>query len=293
MKSIAPRYAQNAVSQKDRDSAKASRETANANLRQAKINLGYCDVVSPISGYTSQETLTVGNLVNNNTLLTTVNKTDPMFVNFSISGVDHMRRQALAAQGRLSQPAKNAYTATLRLVDGAEYPNEGNMDFFNSLVDPDTGVIKARVSFPNSSNMLLPGQYVRIRLNGDVLTNALVVPQKCIASTNQATLVMVVDADGKVSPRPVKIITPVGDDYLLEGGLQDGERIVLEGLVKARPGATVRVVENASSTPQSGAVKPMGASGAGSPPENTQTISKDGSEAATPTDGTTAPSSSN
>lgn len=242
-KRIQPLFAKNAVSQKDRDNARAAFESARAALRQAKINLEYCSVVSPVSGYTSKESLTVGNLVNSGTLLTSVNKTDPMNVNFSIAGPERMRRQTLAAQGRLIFPADGIYKAKLRLLDGSMYAQDGVVDFIDTQVDPNTGAIKARATFPNADNHMMPGQYVRIFMEGDILKNAILIPQKAVIMTQKGSLAMIVTPENKIQPAPLKISFSIGENYLVEEGLKGGERIVLEGLVKARPGATVRIID--------------------------------------------------
>ena len=137
---VRPLFAKNAVSQKDRDNAKAAYDNAKAALRAAKINLDYCQVVAPVSGYSSKESFTPGNLVSNNSLLTYVDQTDPMYIDFSIAAPQHMRRQQLAAEGRLRFPEGNVYKARLRLLDGSMYQGEGQVDFIDSRVQPETGV---------------------------------------------------------------------------------------------------------------------------------------------------------
>lgn len=240
---IRPLYEKNAVSQKDRDAARAAFETAQANVRTAKINLGYCQVVSPVSGFTGKEQVTPGNLVGNNSLLTTVNQTNPLYVNFAIAGPDYMRRQQLAADGRLDAPEE--YKAHIRLVDGAMYPKEGKVTFIDTQVDKATGVIKARAEFANEDDFVLPGQYVRVYMEGAILKNAVLIPQKCVLMTQMGTLVMVVGEGNKIEPRPVKLNVSIGNNYLVDSGLNGGERIVLEGLVKSRPGQPVRIAEPA------------------------------------------------
>jgi membrane fusion protein (multidrug efflux system) len=240
-KRVRPLYEKNAVSQKERDNARAAYESARAELRQAKINLDYCQVVSPVSGYSSKENLTPGNLVNNNSLLTYVNQTDPMYIDFSIAAPEHMRRRDLAQVGRLAAPPDNRYRAKLRLLDGSMHPVEGEVTFIDSQVQPATGVIKARAVFPNADGRIMPGQYVRLYMEGDVLKNAVLIPQKCVLLTQQGTQVMTLDEKNKVSVLNVTINTAIGDKYLVDSGLRGGERIISEGIVKARPGAVVRV----------------------------------------------------
>ncbi len=258
---IRPLYAQNAVSQKDRDNALAAFETAKANLRTAQINLDYCQVTAPVAGFTSKEEVTAGNLVNNGTLLTYVNQTNPLYVNFSIASTEYMRAQQLAVQGRMSIPKNNAFTAKIRLVDGTMYMKEGKVTFVGTQVDQTMGVIQMRATFDNSNGIILPGQYVRIFLEGAVLKNATLIPQKCVLITQKGALVMVVNKDNIIEMRPIKINMPVEQMYLLDDGLKDGDRIVLEGLVKARPGQPVTVADpNAKPAPQ----------GAGKAPEQAQ-----------------------
>ena len=239
---VRPLYQKNAVSQKERDAARAAYETAKAELRQAQINLDYCQVTAPVSGYSSKENYTPGNLVSNNSLLTYVNQTDPMYIDFSIAAPERMLRQQLAAAGKLEFPPNEHYTAKLRLLDGRMYKGEGQVTFIDSQVQPTTGVIQARAVFTNADQSIMPGQYVRIYMSGDVLKNAILVPQKCVSITQKGASVMALDKDDVVSIRPVTIGVTVGDQYLIDSGLEPGDRIISEGQVKARPGAKVRVV---------------------------------------------------
>ena len=239
---VRPLYEKNAVSQKERDNARSSYDSARAELRAARINLEYCQVVSPVSGYSSKENYTEGNLVSNNSLLTYVNQTDPMYIDFSIAAPERMRRQQLHAAGRLRYPEGMHYNARLRLLDGTMYAKDGKVTFIDSQVQPTTGVIKARAVFDNSDGSIMPGQYVRIFMEGDVLTNAIVIPQKSVMITQQGSLVMALDKDNVVVPMPVVVSETIGNSYLVDSGLKGGERIVSEGLVKARPGAKVSIM---------------------------------------------------
>ncbi len=254
-KRIRPLYEKNAVSQKDRDSARASYESAKAALRQAKINLDYCQVVAPVSGFSSKENYTPGNLVSNNSLLTYVNQTDPMYIDFSIAAPERMQRQQLAASGVLQFPQGNRYKAKLRLLDGTMYATEGEVTFIDSQVQPTTGVIKARAVFPNTNGQIMPGQYVRLFVEGDILKNAILIPQKCVVMTQKGAMVMGLDKDDKVYPIPITVSVAVGDKYLVGSGLKGGERIISEGIIKARPGTQVRVQQAGGQQPQDAAPK--------------------------------------
>lgn len=241
-KRVRPLYEKNAVSQRERDSARAAYESARAELRQAQINLDYCQVTSPVSGYSSKENFTPGNLVSNNSLLTYVNQTEPMYIDFSIAAPERMDREILASQGRLQFPPENRYKAKLRLLDGRMYDGEGEVTFIDSQVQPTTGVIQARAVFANKNGVIMPGQYVRVYMSGDVLKDAILIPQKCVIHTQQGSSVMTVDKDDVVAIQPVTVAATVGDRYLITEGLEGGERIISEGVIKARPGSKVRIM---------------------------------------------------
>ena len=241
-KRVRPLYEKNAVSQRERDSARAAYESAKAELRQAQINLDYCQVTSPVSGYSSKENFTPGNLVSNNSLLTYVNQTEPMYIDFSIAAPERMAREILASQGRLQFPPENRYKAKLRLLDGRMYDGEGEVTFIDSKVQPTTGVIQARAVFANDNGVIMPGQYVRVYMSGDVLKDAILIPQQCVIHTQQGSSVMTVDKDDVVSIQPIVVAATVGDRYLITEGLEGGERVISEGIIKARPGAKVRIM---------------------------------------------------
>ena len=258
---IRPLYAKNAVSQKERDNALANFESAKANLRIAEINLNYCQVVAPESGYSGKEAVTAGNLVSNGTLMTSVNQTNPIHVNFSIPGTTFLNNLQLMQDGRLTVPANNAYRAKIRLLDGSMYPVEGLVTFVDSQVEQTTGVVQARAEFVNKNDIVYPGQYVRIFLEGAVLKNALLVPQRAVLNTQMGSIVMLLNKDNVVEMRPVKVKMNVGQQYLLEDGLQAGDRIILDGLTKAKVGQSVTIAppqgagttQGAPSTEQSNA----------------------------------------
>ena len=173
-----------------------------------------------------------------------------MYIDFSIAAPERMLRQQMAAQGRLQFPDKGVYRARLRLLDGNMFPDEGQVTFIDSQVQPGTGVIKARAVFANTRRAIMPGQYVRLFMDGDVLKNAVLIPQKCVVITQNGSLVMALDAENKVVPMPVTISVTVGDKYLVDTGLKGGERIISEGLIKARPGTRVRVQQPQGGQPQ-------------------------------------------
>ena len=193
--------------------------------------------------------------MSNNSLLTTVNQTDPMYIDFSIAAPERMMRQQLVNSGVLLFPEGNRYKAKLRLLDGSMYGTEGEVTFIDSQVQPTTGVIKARAVFPNADGHIMPGQYVRLFVEGDVLKNAILIPQKCVVMTQKGAVVMGLDKDDKVFPIPITVTVAVGDKYLVGSGLKGGERIISEGIIKARPGTQVRVQQAGGQQPQDAAPK--------------------------------------
>lgn len=247
---VLPLYRENAVSQKDRDdavaeadAAMAASEEARARVKSARINLGYTRVEAPISGMTSKETRSEGSLVSptaEGSLLTTISRVDPVHVNFSVPSVDLFRLRRMREEGRITLPAKG-YDVTVRLIDGSTYKRTGSVNFIDPLVDPLTGTIRVRAEFPNPDAEVLPGQFARVVMTGAVYTNALAIPQRAVLQTQQGPMVWVIGQGDIAEPRPVEIGLPVGSDYIVEKGLAPGERYVVEGLLKVRPGQPVTI----------------------------------------------------
>ena len=210
--------------------------------------------MAPVSGYTSKEAVTAGNLVANNTLLTTVNQTDPMFIDFSIAAPERLQRLQLEREGRLMTPSTGIYDARLRLLDGRMYDKAGYIDFIDSQVQPTTGVISARAVFPNADNAIMPGQYVRVYMDGDVLVNAVLIPQTSVTITEDGTFVMIVGEKNIVKRVKVSLGPAIEKDYLVYEGVKDGDRIIIDGMLKARDGAPVRYDDpNAPAKPKTSA----------------------------------------
>ena len=165
------------------------------------------------------------------------------------NGVGIQLDQLRQLRGALSQPGERwehigiyNVAARLRLLDGSMYQGEGQVDFIDSRVQPETGVVQARASFANSDGQIMPGQYVRIFMDGDVLVNAVLIPQKAVLITQKGSFVMTLDKDNVVGTQKVEVSETIGDMYLVDSGLKGGERIICEGMVKARPGAKVSVM---------------------------------------------------
>jgi len=247
------------ISQKDRDDAMTSFETGTADVASAKaavkeatINLGYTKVEAPISGLTSKEARSEGSLVvasAESSLLTTISRVDPIYVNFSIPGPETMEFRSLREKGRIHFTDGWDFQARLVMSDGRVAPSVGRINFTDTQVDTSTGVVKFRAEFPNPDGTVMPGQFVRVRLDGAALKDALLVPQGAVLTTQQGTMVWVVDDQGVVSPRPVVLGRTEGNGYLVEKGLEAGDRVISEGIIKVRPGMTVTVRGDAPAAP--------------------------------------------
>lgn len=242
-------YAANAVSQKDRDDAQAefdaasaAVQTARARVEQAEINLGYTRVEAPISGVTSKEVRSEGSLASagGDSLLTTITQVNPLYINFGIPNTEVAEQRELSAAGRLAV-APEGIQVELILPDGTSYEHRGTITFRDQVVDQWTGTVRTRAEVTNPENSVLPGQYVRARVHGLYLKDAIVIPQRAVLETQQGPMVYVVDKSMTANIRPVVIGKSIGNDYVVEKGLVDGESIIVEGIIKARPGQPVRV----------------------------------------------------
>jgi membrane fusion protein (multidrug efflux system) len=217
-------------------SAKAGLAAAEAAQKIAKLNLSYTEVRSPVSGIASKEAITVGNIVNGSMgaggdLLTTVVQADPAYVEFSIAEPEHLRLRQLAQ----SQPSD----LPVRIVSGSQCNVVGKLDFSDAFVNTSTGTVRARAVFPNKDGCLVSGQYLSIEMTGLAIPNAIAVPKAAMLFSQTGPIVWVVDEQQKVSPRPVKIQESWEDSWIITEGVQPGERVVVEGLLKVQPGAEV------------------------------------------------------
>ncbi|MGC1056725.1 efflux RND transporter periplasmic adaptor subunit [Pantoea agglomerans] len=251
------------ISQQDYDTAVATAaqndaavQVAKANVETARINLAYTKVTSPISGRIGKSSVTEGALVQNaqTTALATVQQLDPMYVDVTQSSEDFMRLRSELESGQLKQNDGKA-NVTLLMQNGNSYPQTGTLEFSDVTVDETTGSITLRAIVPNPNHALLPGMFVRARLDEGTNPNALLVPQQAVARTptGQAT-VMVVGADNKVEARQVTTSQAIGDKWLVTDGVTAGERVISTGLQRAKPGAQVtpqEVSDDAKAAPDS------------------------------------------
>ncbi|RMD01377.1 efflux RND transporter periplasmic adaptor subunit [Aquitalea palustris] len=249
----AKRYAQlaeiKAISSQDNDDARAALlqaradvATAKASVETARINLAYTRITAPVSGRIGKSSVTAGALVtaNQTTALATVQQLATAYVDMTQSSTEllHLRRDF--AKGALqSQPGKAK--VKLILEDGSEYAKEGELQFSDITVDASTGMVTLRATFDNPNGELLPGMFVRARLEQGVRQHALLLPQQAVTRNQKGdAIVMVVGQDNKVSARTIQTSQTVGNKWLVDSGLQGGERIVVEGLMKVQDGTVVK-----------------------------------------------------
>jgi membrane fusion protein, multidrug efflux system len=236
--------------------AKAAVAAASANIRQAKLNVEYCTVTTPITGIVGIRQVAPGNLVGQGeaTLLTSVSNVNPMRVFISISEREYLMYQRLRSEGRMKAGGAALH---LILADGSTFPETGRIIIADRAVDLKTGTLSLVAEFPNPKAVLRPGQFGRVRLAATVAENALLVPQKAVTQLQSANVVYVVGDNNKVALRSVTLGERVGTDYIVTEGVKAGERVIVEGLQKARPGSTVnpseRPVSSESSTAKKGA----------------------------------------
>ena len=247
-----PLAAAQAVSKQDYDDAAASaREaqadiaSARASIEQARINLNYTKVLSPISGRIGRSSVTPGALVtaNQTTALATVTELDPIYVDVNESSTTLLRfRQELAAQ-EIESGGDGAAKVTLKLEDGSSYPLPGKLQFAEVTVNAGTGTVLLRALFPNPQRLLLPGMYVHAELQEGVNRDGILVPQQAVSRNPHGDAVVLVVGDGnKAEPRILATGPAVGDQWVVTGGLKAGERVIVDGLQKVRPGTTVQPV---------------------------------------------------
>jgi membrane fusion protein (multidrug efflux system) len=244
--------ASNAVSKQDYDNAVAALGQAEADVAAAKaaidtaqINLGHTEVTSPVSGQTGISQVTPGAYVQaaQATLMVTVQQLDPMYVDLTQSSLDGLKLRRQIQEGRLATNGPNAAKVTLILEDGRVYSEQGRLQFSDVTVDPTTGSVTVRAVFPNKDRVLLPGMFVRARVEEGVNPNALVVPVQGVTHDQKGTaLAMVVDKDNKVAMRPLVTSGTHGQNWVVSSGLNPGDRVIVEGIDKARPGTEVKAV---------------------------------------------------
>jgi membrane fusion protein (multidrug efflux system) len=256
-----PLYADKAVSQKEFDDAvsteaigQADTKSAKARLAEARLNLGYTKVESPLSGLASRSNRSEGTLVSGpDVLLTTVVQVDPIWVQFGIPDNEQARLRKEVEAGRLKLPPNGSFEVSVQLADGTEFPRTGRLNFYDVRITPNTGTQDARAELPNPDGALRPGQFVRVILKGATRPNAVKVPQRAVLEGPQGKFVYVVNDKSQAEARPIEAGEWAGDSWVITSGLKPGERVILDGVLKLGPGAPVKVADAAKPEAKPGA----------------------------------------
>ena len=274
----------NAVSKQAYDNAVAAQlqaaadvAAAKAAVATAKINLGYTSVVSPITGRSDVSQVTQGAYVQGSaaTLLTTIRQIDPIYVDLSQPSVAGLQLRRDLASKLLKVDGSDQPKVTLTLEDGTQYPLPGKLEFSGTAVDPATGSVTVRAIFPNPKHVLLPGMFIRASVEQGVNDNALLVPVPAVSHNPQGqATTLVVGPDNKVALRTIQTQNILGDKWVVTGGLNDGERVIVAGLQKARPGILVQATEAQSLTPAAAKTDAPGVPAAAQTPGPTTVASK-------------------
>lgn len=248
---VLPLFEQNAVSQSRRDEVVSTFEVAQATLsaaeaaqKTAQLDLEYSDVRAPISGLTSREAVSEGSLVSTDqgsSLLTRIVQIDPLYVEFTVPEAEaSLIRNGLSPANHKSGTA--GPTVKLLLDDGTEYPDAARVTFVDNAVDRQSGTVRVRAVMPNPDAELIPGQFVRARVDGVSLANVVSIPRRAVMSGPQGRFVWVVAQGDKVEFRPIQLGRGLGNNVLVTDGLNAGDRVVVEGVLKVQPGIQVTAV---------------------------------------------------
>ena len=243
-----PLAAEKAISQQELDNAesaflaaKASLDSAQAAVDEATLNLGYTRIEAPIDGLIDTSKVKPGNLVGRgeNTLMTILSQIDPMDIRISLSESDYLIFARAKAEREANAETQPKYPIQLILADGSTYDHPGVVNFIERAVDPTTGTLSLRISFPNSSKILRPGQYGKVRGVREVKKDAILVPQRAVSELQGIFRIAVVGADNKVTMKTVTVGNRFDDLWQITSGLNAGETVVVEGLQKVRDGVVV------------------------------------------------------
>lgn len=249
-KSLADRYKQliseQAVSRQEYDNARSTQLQAESTLRNAQINVRYTKVLAPISGRIGRSAVTEGALVSDaqTTAMATITQLDPIYVDVTQSSADLLKLRSALASGQLQKAGDNAAKIKLTLEDGSVYGQEGTLEFQEVSVDQTTGSVTLRAKFANPDHQLLPGMFVHAQLETGVAAKAILVPQQGVTHDikGQPTA-LIVNKDNKVEQRSLTANRTAGNDWLVDSGLNEGDRVITEGLQYVKPGAQVNPTE--------------------------------------------------
>jgi membrane fusion protein (multidrug efflux system) len=262
---VKPLLQEQAVSQKDLDdavaeqlAAKASLEGAKAEAVKANFDMSNTLITAPISGLIERSRFYEGRLVSAQTdLLTIIHRVDPMYVVVSVPETFILKRRRDIESKRIQHPGDYQLRGVVTFMDGTVYDHEGSFDLLEPGLRSETGSRQARVTFPNPDRKLLPGQFVKLRFKGDTKTNAVLVPQRAVLQGPKGPFVYVVGAEDKVEMRDVGATDWQGGQWLIEGGLKAGDRVIVNGLLRIAPGMPVKPMEISTAAPADATVPPV------------------------------------
>lgn len=241
-------FAEGAVSQRDRDQGLANVELAQANyaaaqadVEQARINLRYTQVESPITGIAGRESVSVGNIVNSDDALTHIVQLDPLYVYFAVPQNDIAAQYLLESASPVADESLDSQglKAQIERGNGQLFDRDGHIDFVSRTVDSETGTINVRAQIPNPTAEILPGQFTRVNLPEILIDDAIAIPQRALVQSAQQSIVYIVNAQQQIELREVIVGPRVGDRFIIQQGLAANEQVVVEGLAMLRAGLTV------------------------------------------------------
>ena len=254
---VRPLAKKKAVAEKELDDAQglyheaaAAVDQATATVVQAELNLGYCTITTPVSGLSSYAVVREGAYMGlGENLLTYVAQLDPMWVEFSVSENQMLKRKDNMKKGIIHAPADHNYVIEVVLADGSIYPHTGKITFADASLSEATGTFLIRAEVDNPDQQLRPGQFVRVHIIGNVRPDAILVPQEAVQQGAQGSFVWVVNAEGKAEFRPVTVGPWHDKDWFIDTGLKAGDTVVVTGALKLRPGVPVQITEPAAQSP--------------------------------------------
>lgn len=236
------------------EQAKADVEASKANVQAKQIDLDYTTVKAPISGMASKQTVSEGSLVSasdpNSSLLTELTQLDPIYINFAYTDTEAARLRDGVESGRMTLPERGKLKAQLFFGDGSRYPIDGVVDFTDSFVNTGTGTINARATVANPDNRLIPGQFVRVVVTGIMRKSAVTIPERALSQGPGGTFVYVVDDKNIAHMRQAVVSQMVNGRWVVDSGVNDGDKVIVDGLPRVRPDQPVKVQEAPAETVQ-------------------------------------------
>ncbi len=241
---------QKALSAREFEQSEAFYGAAKAQLDTAKINLAYTTVRAPISGYTSRENNSEGSLVTADmTVLTRVTQLDPMYVEFAYPDSEAMMQRQGVANGSITLPADKTLHVEIISNNGESYAQQGTIKFTDSIISPDTGTVSARAIVPNKNQSIMPGQFVRVKVKGMTKVDAIGIPERAIMQGPMGTFVYTVTPENKAAITVVELGLLNNGNQLITKGLKEGDKVITEGMIKARPDAPVCIDTGTEDSP--------------------------------------------